>query len=216
MVRENRDFLKLAVRHVASQGTGQFIDAGSGLPTVPAVHQIAREVIPAARVAYIDNEMLVIRHWQSEYTMSDPGLAAVAANLRYPAAVLADPALAGVIDMSRPVCVILALVLQFQEASAARKIAAGFIRALAPGSFVIITVPVGEARLGARISEAYTAGTIHGHSPQTVRSFFGGTQIQAPDLADAREWKPRGPAMPAPPRDAIVLAGVGRKPGTAQ
>lgn len=81
---------------------------------------------------------------------------------------------------------------------------------------MIITGPVGEARLGVRITEAYTVGTIHGHSPETVRSFFGGTQIQAPGLVDAREWKPRGPVVPTPPREAIILAGVGRKPGTKQ
>jgi hypothetical protein len=139
---------------------------------MPAVHQIAREVIPPARVAYADNEMLVIRHWESEYTTSDPGLAAVAANLRYPAAVLADPAMAGVIDMSRPACVILALVLQFQEASAARKIAAGFIRALAPGSFVIITVPVGDQR---QPSEP-------GSSRHTRRAPFTATPRDRPEL----------------------------------
>jgi hypothetical protein len=182
---------------------------------MPAVHQIAREVIPPARVAYADNEMLVIRHWESEYTTSDPGLAAVAANLRYPAAVLADPAMAGVIDMSRPACVILALVLQFQEASAARKIAAGFIRALAPGSFVIITV---RSVISASPRSPDHRGIHGGHHsrplPETVRSFFHGTEIQGPGLVDAREWMPRGPVVPVPPREAIVLAGVGRKPGT--
>ena len=77
---------------------------------------------------------------------------------------------------------------------------------------MIITVPVGETRLRAQITEAYTAGTIHGHSEEMVRSFFIGTEILAPRVMDARVWKPRGPITPAPERAAIVLAGVGRRP----
>jgi hypothetical protein len=118
-----------------------------------------------------------------------------------------------VIDLNRPACIILALVLQFQEATAARKVAAGFIGALAPGSYVIITVPTGEAGLGARISQAYTAGTIHNHPSQLIHSFFEGTEIQSPGLVAARAWMPHGPAIPSPPPDAVVLAGVGLKPG---
>ena len=46
LVWENRSFVTHAVSWAARQGTGQFIDLGAGLPASPAVHQVARTVMP--------------------------------------------------------------------------------------------------------------------------------------------------------------------------
>jgi hypothetical protein len=215
MVAGNRQFLIRAIRFVMSTGIGQVIDVGAGLPTCPAVHKIAREVVPAARVAYVDNEMMVIRHLQAELG-GVPGLVAVPADLRYPGAVWARPELAGVIDTDRPVLLILAFVLHFHDAAAARRIVSGFVRLLAPGSWVIITVAAGDTRIGAEISEAYTAGTIHNHPALTFQAFFEGLEVYGPGLVDARAWHAHGPAGPVPERAAIVLAGAARKPAQPQ
>jgi hypothetical protein len=56
LVRENRAFVTRAVTWAAGQGISQFFDLGAGLPASPAVHQAARAVLPAARVAYVDND----------------------------------------------------------------------------------------------------------------------------------------------------------------
>ncbi len=93
MVKENRAFLAEAVTWAASQGIGQFLDLGAGLPATPAVHQTARAVLPAARVAYVDRDPMVLSHARA--LLAAPGVAAVAADLRDPAVVLADPELAG-------------------------------------------------------------------------------------------------------------------------
>lgn len=216
MVIENRQFLVRAIRFVMSTGIGQVVDVGAGLPTSPAVHEIAREMLPDARVAYVDNETMVIRHLQAEIG-GRPGLAAVPADLRYPGAVWARPELAEVIDTGQPVLLILAFVLHFHDAAAARRIAGGFARLLAPGSWVIITVAAGDTRIGAQISEAYTAGIIHNHSERTFRAFFEGLEVYTPGLVDARAWHLHGHAGPIPGREAVVLAGVAREPvnGTA-
>ena len=60
LVRENRAFLIEAVGWAARQGIGQFIDLGAGLPASPSVHQAARAVLPAARVAYVDIDPVVL------------------------------------------------------------------------------------------------------------------------------------------------------------
>jgi hypothetical protein len=44
MARENRAFLRRAVRYVAARGVGQFLDVGAGLPTALNTHEIAQEV----------------------------------------------------------------------------------------------------------------------------------------------------------------------------
>jgi O-methyltransferase involved in polyketide biosynthesis len=136
LVRENRAFIIRAVSWAARQGTGQFLDLGAGLPACPAVHQAARQVMPAATVAYADVDPVVLSHARALLATSD-GVSAVAADLRDPGAVLADPELRAVIDPTRPVCVIFGAVLHFMDAAAARAVTAGYARGMAPGSCLI-------------------------------------------------------------------------------
>ena len=62
MVKENRAFIAEAVTWAAVQEIGQFLDLGAGLPAVPAVHQTARTILPAAKVAYVDTDPMVLSH----------------------------------------------------------------------------------------------------------------------------------------------------------
>ncbi|MFB9836855.1 SAM-dependent methyltransferase [Actinoallomurus acaciae] len=47
IARDNRAFLRRAVRTLADAGIRQFIDIGSGLPPQGSVHEIAQEADPA-------------------------------------------------------------------------------------------------------------------------------------------------------------------------
>ena len=157
MVRENRAFLAQAVTWAAGQRIGQFTDLGAGLPTVQNTHEVARAVNPAARVAYVDIDPVVLSHARALLATSD-GVAAVAADLRDPAAVLADPQLRAVIDPAEPVCVILAAVLHFLDADAARQVTAGYARLIAPGSCLAVSVVCyDDEALGKRLAAEYTA-----------------------------------------------------------
>jgi hypothetical protein len=51
------------VRYMTQAGVDQFLDLGSGLPTVQNTHQIAQAVNPAARVVYVDNDPIVLTHF---------------------------------------------------------------------------------------------------------------------------------------------------------
>ena len=125
MVRENRAFVAQAVTWAARQGIGQFIDLGSGFPASLSVHKTARTVLPSARVAYVDNDPVVLTHARALLATSD-GVAAVAADLRDPAAVLAHPDLRTVIDPANPAGIILGAVLHFLDADAARSVTTGY------------------------------------------------------------------------------------------
>ena len=127
MARENRAFLARAVTWAAEQGISQFLDLGAGLPAGQNTHQAARAVNPAAAVAYVDTDPVVLAHARALLATSD-GVTAVAADLRDPAAVLADPGLRAVIDLARPVAVLLGAVLHFLDADAARQVTAGYAR----------------------------------------------------------------------------------------
>src|SRR6266567_7985622 len=62
MARENRQFLGRAVTYAANLGIRQFIDIGAGLPTALNTHDVAQRVAPDAKVAYVDNDPMVVTH----------------------------------------------------------------------------------------------------------------------------------------------------------
>src|SRR5579859_420199 len=107
LARTNREFLVRAVRSMAAGGIDQFIDLGSGFPTSPNVH----EVVPGARVVYVDNDPVVVSHNQALRT--SPLVVSIFGDLRAPQDILADAVLARAIDFSRPVGVLLVAVLHF-------------------------------------------------------------------------------------------------------
>jgi O-methyltransferase involved in polyketide biosynthesis len=209
LVRENRRFLAEAVGWAAGQGIAQFIDLGAGLPTRPNVHQVARGILPAARVAYVDTDPVVLCHVRA--LLAGDGVMAVAADLRDPAAVLADPDLRAVIDPDMPVGVILGAVLHFLDADAARAVTAGYARLLAPGSYLIIScASYDDEALAKRLSAEYTAAAWHNHTRAEIESFFAGLDLVAPGLSEAKNWAAWLPEPVPCHRTGHVLAGVAR------
>jgi hypothetical protein len=212
LVRENRAFVIRAVAWAAEQGMGQFIDLGAGLPASPAVHQAARAVLPAARVAYVDTDPVVLSHARALLAQDD-GVTAVNADLRDPDAVLADPELRAVIDPAEPVCVILAAVLHFLDAGTAREVAAGYTGLIAPGSRLVISCATyDDEALAKRLAAEYTAGPFVSHSREDVKSFFAGLEMVGPGVTEAQTWRPWQPEPVLRRRDGHVLAGVAQKP----
>jgi O-methyltransferase involved in polyketide biosynthesis len=215
LARENRRFLALAVDYVSRQGTAQFIDVGSGLPTSPNTHEVACRVNPAARVVYVDNDPVVISH-ATALLVGSGSVAAVPGDVRYPDAILASAG--AVIDLSQPACVILAMILHFFDPAEAAGIVAGFVRALAPGSFLVISVGVNrDAGLADQVRAEYSAGGLHVHDRGQIAGYFTGLELAGPGLTEARNWLrahdqsavPYQGAVPSRPAD--VLAGIGRK-----
>jgi hypothetical protein len=213
--RENRQFLARAVGHVSAQGVLQFIDVGSGLPTSPSTHEVAGRVSLEARVAYVDNDPVVISHIAALPASRGRGqIAAVPGDVRCPDAILADAGLTAIIDLSQPFCVILGMILDFLEPAEAADITAVFRRAMPPGSFLIISIGTNNNTpdVARRVIETYTAGTVHVHGRHQIAGYFAGLEIAGPGLTEARHWRPPPEQPPAGSRTADVLAGVGRKP----
>jgi SAM-dependent methyltransferase len=211
MARENRQFLGRAVSYVAARGIGQFIDVGAGLPTALNTHDIARHADPHARVAYVDNDPVVISHARSLLAKSR-GVIAVPGDMRDPGSILADPRLTGLIDLAEPACVIMSAVLHFAEAPAAQGIAAAFARAVTPGSYLIISVGSGNPSEGDNFTSAYTAARIYIHSQPEIEGFFDGLELVPPGVVAVRGWNGDAPAPNPKPRTATFLGGVARKP----
>jgi hypothetical protein len=211
LARENRAFLIAVAGWAARQGIGQFIDLGAGLPASPSVHQAARAVRPAARVAYVDIDPVVLCHARALLATGD-GVAAVDADLRDPAAVLGHQDLQAVIDPGRPVCVILGAVVHFLDLQAARAVTAGYASLMAPGSCLALSCArFDDDQLARQLAQEYTAATWYNHSPADITGFFGGLELAGPGVTEARTWPKRPPG--AEGRNGRVLAGVGRVRG---
>lgn len=211
MARENRQFLGRAVRYVAARSVRQFIDVGAGLPTALNTHDIARQVSPEARVAYVDNDPIVISHSRSLLTKS-PGVIVVPGDMRDPGSILADAGLAELIDLAEPVCVILSGVLHFTDAGTARDVAAAFAGAVGSGSYLIISVGSGNPSEGENFTSAYTAAQIHIHALEEILSFFDGLELVPPGVVAVRCWHGDGPPSALKAPTATFLGGVARKP----
>jgi len=211
MARENRQFLGRSVGYVAARGVAQFIDVGAGLPTAVNTHEIAQTVEPRARVAYVDNDPIVISHARSLLAKS-PGVVAVPGDMREPERILADARLVELIDLARPVCVILSGVLHFVDAGTARAVAATFARAAAAGSYLIISVGSGDPSEGENFTSAYTAAQIRIHPLEDIVSWFRGVDLVPPGVVPVPSWRGDDPEPAPEPRTATFLGGVARKP----
>ena len=123
------------------------------------------------------------------------------------------PLLKEAVDFGQPVGLVLGMVMQHLEAQQAREVAAAYLKAMAPGSYLVISCPTcDDPELWKRLSSA-RAVCAQNHSPSVVETFFAGTELVGPGLVLARAWKPqRGPVGMRPDAAAYILAGVGRKP----
>jgi hypothetical protein len=208
--RLNRAFVTAASTRATQAGIGQFLDLGCGLPAYPSVHEVARRLSAGARVAYVDNDPVVFSHTNAMVVVDD-GLAAAIADIRDPAAVLADNAIRSVIDLSQPACVIMAGVSQLLPAAQVAEITAGYMRAMPAGSWLVVSADhVANDVLRASLAPLYGADVLFDHSPAEFASFFSELDIVEPGIAEARRWL-AGIGQVSTGESAYVLCAAGVK-----
>ncbi len=212
MARENRQFLARAVTWAAGQGVGQFIDLGCGMPTVPSTHESAQAVLPSARVAYVDNDPVVVNHLNARFAKGNPGVSSVDGDVRDVAAVLG--AVRADLDLNVPACLVIGYLLHFFTADAARDLTEGYLAALAPGSLLVVSVLHADSDAADEGLSAYSSATapVYSHPVAEIASFFGPAELVPPGLVDARLWHSEwADENSLAPRSSVVMAGVARK-----
>jgi SAM-dependent methyltransferase len=189
---ENRAFLVRAVRFLRDAGIRQFLDIGTGLPTSPNTYEVAQEGNSDARVVYVDNDPIVFRHAQARMS-DDKNVAVVEADLRDVDQVLAR---AGEhLDFSQPVGLLFIAVLHcITDDDDPAGIAARYLAALAPGSYVVISHSTDEfapERTHAASKAAAERGATWLPRPkdEIARLFNGRTPID-PGLVLVSAWRP--------------------------
>ena len=213
--RLNRAALGRAVRYMADRGVTQFLDLGSGLPTAQNTHQIAQGVNPEARVVYVDNDPSVSVHGRALLT-GDDSTVVVLADVRSPDELLALPSIAGFLDLSQPVGLILSAVIHhLNDDEDPHGIVARYREALAPGSYLQLTHFCDESPEARANSEVLTRSLGRGQvrSRGEIASFFDGLDLVPPGIVFLPWWRPDGPVDSPPTAGSmLMLAGVGKKP----
>jgi SAM-dependent methyltransferase len=212
IARANRHFLRRAVSLLAGAGIRQFLDIGSGIPTVGNVHEVAQAVAPDARVVYVDIDPIAVAH--SRAMLSDnPTAAVLCIDLRDPAKILAEAA--ALIDFTQPVAVLLAGVLHFlPDADDPGELIRQLRADLVPGSYLLISHATGDGQPSAvRSAQELTSRasqmTLRTHAE--VTAFFGPFTLVPPGLVYVSQWRPDPADEPDPhPERLPGYAGVGR------
>ena len=215
--RANRDFLRRAVGYCCGRGITQFLDLGSGIPTVGNVHEIARRHDPGARVAYVDIEPVAVAHARA-VVADDAQVTVTQADLRDPAAVLAAPGVGELLDLAAPVAVLAVASLHYvapDDDLAA--VLSGYRAAMVPGSALVIShgsddlddeVAAGHMRELAAVM-ATSAIPAFIRSRAQLREALAGFDLVEPGLVDIRRWRPDPRTSGAELPDAAVYGAVG-------
>ncbi|WP_431874794.1 SAM-dependent methyltransferase [Amycolatopsis sacchari] len=229
----NRLYLHRAVRHLMRLGVRQFIDIGSGIPTMGNTHQVADEVSPDSRVVYIDNEPVAVAH--SRYLLEKHGdpkrHAVVQADMRDPDGLWERVAETGVIDFEQPVAVLLVAVLHVQQpghdgTDIGPQCVARYRELMSSGSYLVISqvtdegVPDELADKLVELKAMYDASSnpVVWRKQSEIRDLLGDFELVEPGMTWTPLWHPEESSPNSPelefstPEESVIWVGVGRKP----
>ncbi len=202
VAQQNRAFMNRVVAAALDAGIRQFVDLGSGVPTVGNVHEIVRDRVDEGRVVYVDYEPVAAAHstliLEQEDATDWAGL--VQADMRDPDAVFAAEATRRLIDWSEPVCLLMIAVLHFVGPDDdPAGLVARYRRQLAPGSWLGFThagvaddAPPDRAEQARTFAAAYknTSNPVWLRSDEEIVSWFGDWPLLPPGISPLVDWRP--------------------------
>ena len=215
IARQSRYMLVRVVSHLAGEaGIRQFLDIGTGLPTVDNTHEVAQRVAPRSRIVYVDNDPLVLLHAEALLTSAPEGACDyIRADVRDPETILAQAA--KTLDFTRPVVLmlmgIMGLIDDFDEAlSVVTRLRA----ALPAGSYVAVYdgSDTDPAYVEAITGYNTRSGAVQ-YTPRSSRQiarFLDGLDVLEPGVVSVSRWRPEPGPRQAP--EVACAGGVGRRP----
>jgi SAM-dependent methyltransferase len=215
-MRAGRAFLRRAVRFLAAEGIDQYLDVGSGIPTVGNVHEVAQAANPRSRVVYVDIDPVAVMHSRS-ILEGDQQTAVLEGDLRDPDRIVAEARKLGLLDFDRPIAVLLAGVVHFlPDADRPGEVIRTLREAVGPGSYLVISHSTYEDQpqemLDAQKLSARTATEITLRSHAEIASYFGDFTLVEPGLVHLPLWRPESPGeVDDHPERFGAFGGVGRR-----
>jgi O-methyltransferase involved in polyketide biosynthesis len=215
IARQSRHMLTRVVRHLAGEGgIRQFLDIGTGLPTVDNTHEVAQRLAPTSRIVYVDNDPLVLVHAEALLVGTPEGATTyIEADVRDPDAILRQAA--ETLDFTQPIALMLMGIMGLvRDEQDPRSVVRHLMAALPPGSYLALydgsdTDPAYvEAIQG--FNKASGAVPYTPRSPQQIGSFFEGLQLIEPGVVSVSQWRPE-PNPWGMPAEVACAGGVARK-----
>jgi hypothetical protein len=207
----NRAFMRRAVLFMLEQGIRQFLDLGSGIPTVGNVHEIAQEVDPSSRVVYVDNEHVAVAHGQL-LLEGNSNVAILQADITKPGLVLTDAETRRILDFDQPVG-LLAITIGHYVLDDGEAVFGAYQNAVPAGSYLAMTHLTNDfaAVKADELVEAMksTQNNVRSRTRDEVLGLFGEFELVSPGLVTTSQWRSDLPEVP-PEMDGLY-AGVGRK-----
>jgi hypothetical protein len=216
--RVNRAFLRRTVRFMVESGIRQFLDIGSGIPTVGNVHEIAQRADPECRIVYVDKEPVAFAHSELLLAGNDRAVA-IQANFRDVENILDHPQTKLMLDFDQPVGLLMLWLLHFVPDSwDPASILARYSDRLAPGSYLALSHvttdgnPTGQTET----IQLYrnTQDPVSFRSHQEILRLFAGFELVEPGLVGSAFWRPSGSGDVSDNTEmnTVSYGGVGRKP----
>lgn len=202
VARANRAFLRRAVQVMLDQGLDQFLDLGSGIPTVGNVHELVHRVNPRARVVYVDSEPVAVAHSQA-ILAGNAAARMVQADVTSPDALLNRAEVTDLLDLTRPIGLLMVAVLHFVPDSAdPAGIVARYRDRVAVGSYLALSHTTANAQTAAgsrTAADAYqqTSASVYLRTPEQVTAYAADWTLLDPGVVPVPLWRP-DPDEPAP------------------
>ncbi|HEX6519811.1 MAG TPA: SAM-dependent methyltransferase [Streptosporangiaceae bacterium] len=215
--RADRSFLARAVRFLTAQGIRQFLDIGTGLPTVDNTHEVAQRLAPESRIVYVDNDPLVLVHARALLTSTPEGACDyIDADVHNPEAILRQAA--RTLDFSQPVAIMMLGVLNFViDHDQAVQVVRRLVDATVPGSYLVVSHPTTEVD-AVPMTEAVRYWNQQGSAQMTLRTrdellrFFDGLELLEPGVVTCSRWRPDATEI-SEIIDVTQFGGMARKTG---
>ncbi|MET0233624.1 MAG: SAM-dependent methyltransferase [Kibdelosporangium sp.] len=221
IARLNRAFLGRAVRFLMDEGIRQFLDVGSGIPTVGNVHEVAQQIDPSARVLYVDKDPIAVAH--SELMLGDNDNADVLrGDMRDPDSIIHSSEARRLLNFDEPIALLLVMMVHWvPDADDPWALIARYRDALPAGSYLALSHVTADQRQdqisGAKdmIQESRSTDQLTPRSHDQIAQLFDGFDLVEPGIVGCGLWHPRGPGDIADNHElnAHVYAGVGKKTG---
>jgi SAM-dependent methyltransferase len=218
----NRSFLVRVCRFLAREaGITQYLDCGSGLPTAENTHQVVQRYQREAKVAYVDNDPVVLAHGRA-LLEEDDRTRLIDADVFDPGSVMGNESVRAHLDFAEPVAILVLSILHNYKGDRGRpaEVMREYVNAIPSGSYVAVSHlldPEGEDTDARRaVEEVLKRGSLQGATFRThaeIEEFFPGLELVEPGLVLAAEWWADGPrTAPLNMGERLYLGGVGRKP----
>jgi hypothetical protein len=220
----NRGFHQRAAKWIARRGVRQFIDIGSGLPTVRNTHEVVQAVDPQCRVVYVDNDPMV-REQAAELLTGRADVRAILGDLRDPDGVLAHPDVCALIDFNQPTGLMMTAVMHFvADTWAPHQILGRYLEMLAPGSYLALSHLTDDHKPPRAVAEFrhvfdHATEQMHFRPRADIERFFTGLELVAPyrpgakgRLCYAGDWGAVDPELAESDGSRWLYCGVAKRP----